>query len=37
MIKKLKEVGFDASPTHFSPVSVRTDAGINDVLRCIDG
>jgi len=37
MIKKLKEVGFDASPTHFSPVSVKTDAGINDVLGCIDG
>ncbi len=37
MIKKLKEIGFDASATHFSPVSVKTDAGINDVLRCMNG
>jgi len=37
MIKKIKELGFDASATHFSPVSVKTDADINNVLRCLDG
>ena len=37
IIKKLKELGFDASATHFSPVSVKTNADINDVLRCLYG
>ncbi|KYC53942.1 MAG: tRNA (guanine(26)-N(2))-dimethyltransferase [Candidatus Methanofastidiosum methylothiophilum] len=37
MIKRLKEIGFNASATHFSSVSVKTDAEINDVLRCLDG
>ncbi|NYT04744.1 MAG: tRNA (guanine(10)-N(2))-dimethyltransferase [Candidatus Methanofastidiosa archaeon] len=37
MIKKLKELGFDASATHFSPVSVKTNADIKDVLRCLNG
>ncbi len=33
IIEKLKEKGFKASRTHFSPVGIRTDAEISDI-RC---
>jgi len=36
LIKRLGDIGFDASATHFSPVSVKTNATIKDVLRCLD-
>lgn len=32
VVAKLHEEGFFASRTHFSPVSIRTDAGLEDVL-----
>ncbi len=37
IVKRLEELGFSASVTHFSPVSVKTDANINEMLRCING
>ena len=32
VVAKLHEEGFFASRTHFSPVAIRTDAGLEDVL-----
>ena len=31
VISKLKELGYQASRTHFSPVGIRTSANINDL------
>lgn len=33
LIKRLGDIGFNASATHFSPVSVKTNATIKDVAK----
>ncbi|MFO7872644.1 MAG: tRNA (guanine(10)-N(2))-dimethyltransferase [Candidatus Undinarchaeales archaeon] len=33
IVEKLKENGFKASRTHFSPVGIRTNAGIKDIKK----
>lgn len=37
MLEKLKEHGFNASRTHFSPTGVKTDANIGEIKRLVGG
>jgi tRNA (guanine26-N2/guanine27-N2)-dimethyltransferase len=37
MLDKLKEHGFCASRTHFSPTGVKTDADIGEIMRLVSG
>ena len=35
VIARLKGSGFEASPTHFDASSIKTNAGIKDVKKCV--